>query len=184
MNLRDNAEYRAWCNMKQRCYNKSRHDYPRYGGRGIVVCELWVDSFECFLNDMGLKASDELSLDRIDNNKGYNKKNCRWATPYQQANNKRNNILIEIDGLTRSILGWSDFTGLSYKLIHGRYWGGKRGSDIIKKERYGTYHLDGLSLTLKEWSEKTGIKRTTILQRISYKWSIRDALTRGAKHEF
>jgi hypothetical protein len=82
------VEYRAWQQMLQRCQNTSRHNYHRYGGRGIAVCDRWKSSFENFLADMGLKPSAEMSMDRIDNDKGYEPENCRWATKSQQSKNR------------------------------------------------------------------------------------------------
>ena len=83
------TEYYAWSNMIQRCTNKNHPEYKNYGARGITVCNEWEKSFEKFLEDMGEKPRKELSLDRIDNNKGYFKENCRWATGYMQAVNQR-----------------------------------------------------------------------------------------------
>lgn len=84
----ETAEYRAWCSMLRRCYNSQVKEYPRYGGRGITVCERWQLSFENFLWDMGLKPWPGLSLDRIDNNGNYEPSNCQWADKTQQANNR------------------------------------------------------------------------------------------------
>lgn len=82
-------EFAAWNNMRGRCDNQSRSDYARYGGRGVKVCERWTD-FDQFLSDMGPRPSKDYSLDRIDNDRGYEPGNVRWATAIEQANNKRN----------------------------------------------------------------------------------------------
>ena len=82
------AEYRAWCGMKNRCTNPNNKDYERYGARGITVCPEWMDSFEQFFLDMGPRPPG-MSLDRIDNDSGYEKSNCRWTDAKTQANNRR-----------------------------------------------------------------------------------------------
>ena len=83
------SEYYAWDNMIQRCVNPNNPEYKNYGGRGISVCEEWRNSFELFLQDMGLKPKEKFSLDRIDNDKGYYKENCRWTNSFTQAINQR-----------------------------------------------------------------------------------------------
>lgn len=85
------SEYKAWENMHQRCSDTKARGYKNYGGRGIKVCEQWK-RFSKFFSDMGTKPSPELTLDRIDNDKGYCKDNCRWATRKQQANNRRKSL--------------------------------------------------------------------------------------------
>lgn len=75
--------------MKARCSNPNKAAYPNYGGRGITVCDAWANSFETFLADMGDRPNTKLSLDRIDNEKGYFKENCRWATASEQNANRR-----------------------------------------------------------------------------------------------
>jgi len=81
-------EYSSWFNMKQRCFNKNNVRYKDYGGRGITVCDRWKNSFENFYNDMG-ERKEGFSLDRIDNNKGYYKENCRWSDNIEQGRNRR-----------------------------------------------------------------------------------------------
>jgi hypothetical protein len=80
-------EYKTWCAIKDRCYRKNSINYHRYGGRGITVCEKWKNSFISFYTDMGPKPSKKHTIDRIDNDRGYYKENCRWIT---QAENARN----------------------------------------------------------------------------------------------
>lgn len=84
------SEYAIWMNMRQRCNNPRSRFYADYGGRGITVCERWGD-FAAFLADMG-ERPDGKTLDRIDNDRGYEPTNCRWATTVEQARNKRDTL--------------------------------------------------------------------------------------------
>lgn len=87
--LTKSVEYRTWRSMKERCYNPNNKKYKDYGGRGIKVCDRWLNNFENFHADMGPRPSKEYSLDRIDNNGDYMPTNCKWATIIEQRRNQR-----------------------------------------------------------------------------------------------
>jgi hypothetical protein len=126
--------YRVWSNMKTRCTNQSATDWPRYGGRGITICEDWK-SFGKFYDDMGEPSNKNLTLDRIDNNKGYSKENCRWATKIEQANNTRNierAKKISHMGITDTIKNWAEYLGTKRTTFGARVKRGWEMDKIIK----------------------------------------------------
>lgn len=123
------AEYRTWALMRARCYSKSSTSYCDYGGRGIKICDRWLDSFGNFLDDLGKKPSDSHSLDRVDVNGDYTPENCRWATCKEQSLNKRSSRFISIDGITKNLYTWCREYGISPATFYSRL---KRGySDEI-----------------------------------------------------
>lgn len=91
--------YAIWCGIKHRCFNPKAKRYQDYGGRGITMCDRWRDSFEAFLADMGSRPSTDHSVDRINNDKGYEPGNCRWATTREQNRNSRQaRAIVRSDG--------------------------------------------------------------------------------------
>lgn len=110
----------AWRAMRQRCYYAKFKQYADYGGRGIIVCERWKDSFENFLEDMGPKPSPQHSLDRKDTDGNYTPENCRWATKLEQAQNARSNVLLTFQGKTQTISAWAKEIGMNYDTLKFR----------------------------------------------------------------
>lgn len=111
MNL--TSEYNIWQSMKKRCLNKANKNYCNYGGRGINICKEWIESFNNFYNDMGNKPTKQHSLDRINNDLGYYKENCRWATKKEQTRNQRSNRLIEYNNEIKCVSEWIELLGLT-----------------------------------------------------------------------
>lgn len=122
-------EYRAWIFMKHRCYNENDKRYKDYGGRGINVCNRWIDSFENFLADMGQAPSPKHSIDRKENDGNYEPGNCRWATQKEQQNNKRNIIHVTYNKETLCLNSFCKKYKLKYTTIYSRL---KRGWSIEK----------------------------------------------------
>lgn len=114
----DSAEYRVWRHMIGRCHNPSDHSYGNYGGRGIIVCEEWRNSFRIFLRDVGARPSPKHSLDRINNDGPYAPNNVRWATKSEQLNNTRRTVRIEFDGRSQSVQQWARELGLPAKKLY------------------------------------------------------------------
>jgi hypothetical protein len=117
-------EYHSWRSMKDRCYLPTHEAYHRYGGRGVVVCDRWRNSFEEFLKDMGRRPSKMYTLDHIDNNGDYEPFNCRWATLIEQNSNKVNNHMITFNRETKTMSQWARDIGirpgtLSERFRHG-----------------------------------------------------------------
>lgn len=114
-------EYRIWRHIKSRCLNPNTGSYKNYGGRGISICSMWIDSFENFFEYMGKRPSSKHSIDRFpDKNGNYEPNNCRWATPKEQARNTRTNHNITYKGETHCLIRWAEILGMPYKALHLR----------------------------------------------------------------
>jgi len=113
--------YYIWSSMKKRCENPYHEKHKKdYQGRGIAVCNEWHD-FSVFQEwALANGYADNLSIDRIDNNKGYSPDNCRWTDSKTQANNKRNNVHITFNGITQTIAQWADSLGMAFNVLHNR----------------------------------------------------------------
>ena len=112
-------EYKVWEAMKARCHNPNDRSFKNYGARGIKVVARW-HTFSNFYADMGPRLDDTSTLDRINNSRGYGPANCRWTTRTEQANNKRTNRLIIIDGIEKTVAQWARQTGVRARTISRR----------------------------------------------------------------
>lgn len=120
-NMSDSRLYRIWAEIKQRCYNPKATSYENYGGRGIKMCNAWLDSFESFFEwSVANGYSDKLSIDRINSDGDYEPSNCRWADATTQANNTRSNRIISFNGKTLTVAQWAKELNVSDKLLRSR----------------------------------------------------------------
>lgn len=123
--------YISWDAMIQRCTNKKCKYYDNYGGRGIKVCERWLNSFDNFYLDMGQRPSKKHTLDRFPNiNGNYELGNCRWGTSTQQSRNRRSNIWIEYNGEKLILTDWANKIGARLSIIRRSIQRGKSFEEI------------------------------------------------------
>lgn len=124
--------YSAWRMMIKRCHDPRHKEYKRYGARGVIVCDRWRESFPAFLEDMGERPSPEMTVDRFPDPFGnYELSNCRWATPLEQGQNRRNSRKITFNGVTRTFSGWAREIGISWTTIRYRSDRGWSDEDIL-----------------------------------------------------
>ena len=202
--------YKIYKGMKRRCYTTKDESVARnYKNRGIGICSEWLEiyiNFKRWAINNGYK--DNLSIDRINNDKGYSPDNCRWVTRRQQANNKRTNIYITINNVTHTMSEWCLINNVSVdaacKRIELYGWNPEKAvtTPIRQYEKYGKYsrkrivderklygvkwrelkiEYNGETHNAVEWSKITGIGDETIRWRLKNGWSIEKALTRPVK---
>jgi len=163
-------EYRIWRHMIARCTDPKNPAWAGYGGRGITVCDRWADITK-FVSDMGPRPSPKHSVDRIDNDKGYSPDNCRWATSKEQNNNRRSNVPLTIDGVTRTMKQWAEQFGINYAVVKERRADGKDGIDLFTASPSRTYKRRiahaGLSMTITDWAKHLRTPYITVWQRIN-----------------
>lgn len=138
------ALYGTWMQMLTRCRCETNPTFRYYGGRGITVCERWAKSFPAFVDDMGERPRG-YTLDRIDNNLGYSKENCRWATRREQMLNRRNTCILEIEGITYKASNLAKLAGLKTDTIVARAKSGMSLRDALSPQR--KVFLEGLAMT-------------------------------------
>lgn len=139
------ADYKRWMSMKGRCDFPTHPAYPRYGARGITVCERWRKSFVDYLSDIGPRPSPKHSLDRIDNNGNYEPGNVRWSTYKEQALNRHNSWHLTIGEVTKPLADWASEFGINKETVRYRISRGmspqealtrppRRGKELTKEQ--------------------------------------------------
>lgn len=190
-NLTKSPTYRSYTSMITRCYREIDQAYPNYGGRGIKVCDRWLESFENFLADMGLRPADK-TLDRKDPNKGYEPGNCRWATRKEQSETRRDSIFLEHNGRRMSLKDWAAEVGINYPTLHHRVAKLKMSPEEaltrpVEKNKFKSedniriIEFNGVSRPLSEWAKILGASPHVISGRLCIGWTIERALTQPVR---
>lgn len=175
-------EYGIWQAMKNRCTNPSVDKYKNYGGRGIAVCERWLNSFSAFYEDMGKRPSAAYSIERIDYDGNYEPDNCKWATALEQANNRCTNHRGHYRGEEVTIAELARRTGISPMTLYGRIVRSGKTFEEAAEYRTERFAFKGKELTLKEWAKELGIPYKVIFNRVkSRKWPLEKALSQSLR---
>ena len=180
--------------MKARCYKQNCNGFERYGGIGITVCEEWFNNDIVTINNVrGTKGwfafkkwalnngyREGLTLDRIDNSKGYCPDNCRWVTKKEQANNRRSNHFITYKGKTQTIAQWCDELGLNSCRVRSRlttyHWSIEKAFEVKDKANEKNITYKNKTQNLKDWAMELGIDADTLCKRLKkYKWTVERA---------
>lgn len=166
--LTNSRLYNIWDSMKQRCSNSNRKDYDNYGGKGIKVCDEWLDfiSFRDWAFMNGYK--DNLTIERKDFTQNYQANNCEWITIQDQARNKSQNRLITINGETKIIAEWAEIAGISPKALRYRIESKWSEDDLLLPVgvQYKYYTIEGETKRIGQWSKEYGLQNSTIIKRI------------------
>lgn len=175
--------YRTWTHMIGRCYNATDAAYDNYGGRGIVMCNEWKNSF-CSFYDWALENgyNDSLTIDRIDVDGNYCPENCRWVDQKTQQNNRRDNVFVEYNGKRITVAQLAEITGAKPASLRRRLKTGWSVEKIVntpyekQKERLLTF--SGKTQNINAWARETGISKITIRNRLNrYGWTVEETLS-------
>lgn len=180
-------EYRVLGYMRTRCYNTNRGDYKWYGGKGIIVCERWMNGadgmtdIECFIHDMGKRPGPEFTIDRIDGDGNYEPSNCRWIKIDEQQRNKSSNRNIEFRGETLCMAAMARKYGIPFSALRERLelkWSLEKAllTPSIPIKKIGQLEYNGECKSITQWARQYGLKYHTLLLRIKAGWGMQRAL--------
>jgi hypothetical protein len=177
--------YRIWRGILGRCLNKDDDAFHDYGGRGITVCDEWKD-FENFRRDMCESYDESLQIERIDNNDGYYKENCCWATRKEQGRNRRTSLPITWQGQTKTLAEWCELLDINYITAHSRLRRGKGVAYALDQKKHSLFKENnprskyiafrGERKTITEWAKQMGLGAGTLGYRLRQGWSVKKAL--------
>lgn len=173
--------YNVWASAKKRCYDEAYYNYKNYGARGIIMCNEWLNdysSFETWALSNGYKEG--LFIDRVNVDGNYEPQNCRFITPKQSGNNRRNHTYLTYKGVTKNVTQWAEELNVSDAAIFGRLKKGWSIDKIFNRPFLGKikHTFNDRSLTLKEWSKEVGIPYQTLVHRVGHsKWPLEKAIT-------
>ena len=182
--------YHIWWSMMRRCYNTNNHNYKRYGGRGIKVCDEWqdVESFVAWAHLTYNSTQHQKTLDRIDNNKGYSPENCKWSTPKEQSNNRRNTVTFTINNVTKPLSEWCDEYNMPISVVGSRIrvmgWSIEKALTTpitYPTDRSSIVEINGEQRTIKDWCEYYGIARNTVYGHVRRGMDLVSAITTPLK---
>ena len=166
-------EYKAWKNMKARCYSPSNKD-TTYQLKGITVCNEWINNFDQFHIDMGDRPTKNHSLDRIDNSKSYSKSNCRWTTQDVQCSNRGDfNTVCTYNGVSMVLKAWAKKLDIKYSTLHKRM---TRQNLTFLESMYSP-----LKVSKKDLAKQYGINYGILCSRTSRGWTLHKALNTPVK---
>ena len=177
--------WRSYYAMINRCTNKDANNYASYGGRGIKVCDRWMQGFEFFYADMGNRPKGK-TIDRIDVNGNYSDENCRWASEEEQVNNKQSTRYLTFKGRKQSVAQWAKECGIPRDSIIVRIelgWNIKDALTVptqVGRNQFGNglpVTFNGITMTWTEWSKKLNIAYATLKKRIENGWTLERVLT-------
>ena len=173
-NRKKSPEYVTWQSILNRCRNEKNSRYKDYGGRGIIICDRWAESFQIFLDDMGTKPTPNHSIDRVDNNGNYCPENCRWSTKKEQSRNTRSNRILTCNGRSQCIAAWACELGVNHEVIRTRLKLGWSTEDALFTDvaaRDTAFSYNGRVQSVTDWANELGISYSTLNSRLKSGWS-------------